>query len=217
MILQVFSQVHNNAALKIGRTLVTSNLFSFTMEKNAKEFFTEVMDLVEMAQSSYHSAVKSMKDDGVQLKKMYEDFSSSSDSLAKEMMEDVETMHQVLQLVTQLEDQSRASNLLETLRTCFNKPNTFLREFLMKTKQRQLTETRQVQINPNYTVYPFLFIVLNCYLFQILDDFLSAKKKETRSIRSTFTNYLKGGPYIVTIALLEIPLRDGNVNNHDVV
>jgi len=61
------------------------------MEKNDKEFFTEVMDLVEMAQSSYHSAVKSMKDDGVQLKKMYEDFSSSSDSLAKEMMEDVET------------------------------------------------------------------------------------------------------------------------------
>lgn len=84
------------------------------MEKNDKEFFTEVMDLVKMAQSSYHSAVKSMKDDGVQLKKMYEDFSSSSDSLAKEMMEDIETMHQVLQLVTQLEDPSKASNLLET-------------------------------------------------------------------------------------------------------
>ena len=144
MILQVFSQVHNNGALQIERTLVATNLFSFTMEKNDKELFTEVMDLVEMAQSSYHSAVKSMKDDGVQLKKMYEDFSSSSDSLAKEMMEDVETMHQVLQLVTQLEDRSKASNLLETLQTCFNKPNAFLREFMMKTKQRQLIETRQV-------------------------------------------------------------------------
>ena len=144
MILQVFSQVHNNGALQIERTLVATNLFSFTMEKNDKELFTEVMDLVEMAQSSYHSAVRSMKDDGVQLKKMYEDFSSSSDSLAKEMMEDVETMHQVLQLVTQLEDRSKASNLLETLQTCFNKPNAFLREFMMKTKQRQLIETRQV-------------------------------------------------------------------------
>ena len=144
MVLHVFSQVHNNAALQKGRTLVTTDLFSFTMEENDKEFSTEVMDLVEMAQSSYHSAVKSMKDDGVQLKKMYEEFSSCSDSLAKEMMEDVETMHQVLQLVTQLEDRSKASNLLETLQTCFNKPNAFLREFMMKTKQRQLTETQQV-------------------------------------------------------------------------
>lgn len=114
------------------------------MEKNEKEFFIEVMDLMTMAQSSYHSAVKSMMDDGAQLKKMYENFSSCSDSLAKEMMEDVETMHQVLQLVTQPDDRSKASDLLETLRACFTKPNDFLREFMTKAKQRQLTETRQV-------------------------------------------------------------------------
>ena len=73
MILRIFSLVHNNAALQKGRTLVTTKLFSFTMEKNDKEFFSGVMELVVMAQSSYHSALKSLKDDGVRLKKMYED------------------------------------------------------------------------------------------------------------------------------------------------
>ena len=117
-----FTEVH------IARALVTTTCFSFTMEKNEEEFLVSAMDLVKMVQSSYHTAAKSMKDDEVYLKKMYEDFSSSSDSKAKEMMRDLEAMYQALQLAAQLDNPSKASNILETLRTCFNNTNGFLRE-----------------------------------------------------------------------------------------
>ncbi len=60
------------------------------MEKNKEKFLVSTMDLVKMTQSSYHSAVKSMKNDKAYRKKMYEDLSSSSDSKAKEIMRDLE-------------------------------------------------------------------------------------------------------------------------------
>jgi len=54
------------------------------------------------------------------LKKIYEEALSSYDKMADEMVLDVETMEKVLRSAAEIEDRSKAHQLLERLKACFN-------------------------------------------------------------------------------------------------
>jgi len=109
-----------------------------------KQIMAEMTELVKEAKASFHISVKTLKEDVKQMKKMYLDFSSSCQSLILEMMEDVETLDRALRSAAKVGDNSKAYNLLESLKTFFRYQNKLTMELLVKGKRRQLRETQKV-------------------------------------------------------------------------
>ena len=115
-------------------------------------FMTEVVELTKKAQSSYHHTLSTIQEDNGCLKKISEEFSSSSEAFKKEIMEDIEKMQQVLRLAAQQGDPAKAWSLLDSFKACFNNQNFSFTEYMTKTKQRQFKETREVLLNLIYSL-----------------------------------------------------------------
>jgi len=91
------------------------------MENDANSM-REFKELKMKAQISYHCSTSSaLKEDRDHLRKMTCDFSSSHQTLAKEMMDDIETLEKVLRSTVYGSDDSiKAINLLRRLKTCYD-------------------------------------------------------------------------------------------------
>lgn len=91
-------------------------------------------------------STKTLKTEKEQLKKLYNTFSTTCESLTQEIVEYTELVEGVLQS-TPHEEMSR-TNLLESLQACFTNPNDKLMQLMTKIKQQHLLETQQVYSTP---------------------------------------------------------------------
>ena len=135
------------------------------MEKKA-HFMRDLEELVMKAESNFHIS-SALKGDRGRLIQMYEAFSSSYKSLAREMVDDVETMVQVLRSAPQSDDVSAAYSLLNRLKVCFDSPCDYSLKAVISTmieaaKNRQLTEAQKVVDSPYLYIH---FIIITFILF----------------------------------------------------
>ena len=91
------------------------------MENDANSM-REFKELKMKAQISFHCSTSSaLKEDRDHLRKMTCDFSSSHQTLAKKMMDDIGTLEKVLRSAAYGSDDSiKALNLLRRLKTCYD-------------------------------------------------------------------------------------------------
>jgi len=136
------------------------------MEKEAP-FKNELEELMTEAQSNFHIFPSALKEDMDRLKKMYEAFASSYKSLAREMVDDVETMVQVLRSAPQSDDVSAAYSLLNRLKVCFDSLCDYslkavISAMIEAAKNRQLAEAQKVVDSPYLYIH---FIIITFILF----------------------------------------------------
>lgn len=87
---------------------------------NDVNFMTEMEELVNKAESRYQTTKAAMKSDRERLKKMYDFFCSSSESLTRVMLKDLDKMKNALRLAAKNNDPPTAYNLLDRLQACLN-------------------------------------------------------------------------------------------------
>jgi len=136
------------------------------MEKEAP-FKNELEELITEAQSNFPIFSSALKEDMVRTKEMYEAFSSAYETLAKEMVDDVETMVQVLRSAPQSDDVSAAYSLLNRLKVCIDSPCDYslkavISGMIEAAKNRQLAEAQKVVDSPYFYIY---FIIITFTLF----------------------------------------------------
>ncbi len=113
---------------------------------DSKQFMRDVLELVERAKSSYHNSTNAIRKDVELLKEVCNELTSYRESLTLEMTEAVETMERVLRSTAQDDDPSKAFNLLESLKACFDSP-THGHKKAANHRQQQLTVALQVGLS----------------------------------------------------------------------
>ena len=113
------------------------------------------------------------------------DFSSSHQTLAKEMMDDIETLEKVLRSAAYGSDDSiKALNLLRRLKTCYD--HCSMEEAIKAVKNcHQLGEAQQV-------ISILFFSCIICFIisiwFQILNDLLKTMREEILKVKTIFSS-----------------------------
>jgi len=113
--------------------------------ENDAHFMRELEELAMKAQSNFHfSKPSAPEEDRDHLQKMYHDFSSSHQTLAKVMMDGIGTLEKALRSTVRGSDESiKAFNLLRHLKACYD--HCSLEEAVKSVKNcHQLAETQQV-------------------------------------------------------------------------
>lgn len=114
---------------------------------DSKQFMRDVLELVERTKSSYHNLTNAIRKDVELLKEVCNELTSYRESLTLEMTEAVKTMERVLRSTAQDDDLSKAFNLLESLKACFDSPTQHGHKKAANNRQQQLTVALQVGLS----------------------------------------------------------------------
>lgn len=135
---------------------------------------------------------KTLRSEKEQVKKHYDAFSTSCESLIQELEEYTELVEEVLQS-TPHEEMTRTDFIFESLQACFTNPGDKLMQLMDKIKRQHLLETQQVHfanllLMPSNMYFSFLNLIL-IFSFQVYKDYFMMKKSEVLKARSILSKY----------------------------